>query len=171
MFCGKCGNSIPDGDVFCSICGTSINDSPIQPSVQPAVQHVQTVPIVIATPQTNQVNRKNGMATVGLVFGILASISSLATISSNSSDSFEFASIIMVVYSLAILGVIFSAIGISKSRKSGSKGKAVTGLILSICAFFTPVLTLGMGTYMNKANNSSLSIDNNQSSYVLLLDE
>ena len=171
MFCGKCGNSIPDGDVFCSICGASINDSSNQPSVQQAVQSVQTVPIVIATPQTNQVNRKNGMATAGLVLGILASVSSFATLSSSSSDSSEFSAIIFVVYSLAILGVIFSAIGISKSRSSGSKGKAVTGLILSICAFFTPVLALGMGTYMNNANNASLSIDNNQSSYVALLEE
>lgn len=147
MFCGKCGSTIPDGNVFCSICGAPLNDSAAPIVGQPVTQPIQTVPVVMNVTNTEPVMRKNGMATAGLVFGILAAVFSIATFGSTSNNS-DMVSIIMVVYSFATLGVIFSPIGISKSRKIGGKGKAVAGLILSICAFLTPVLVLGIASYM-----------------------
>ena len=91
------------------------------------------------------------MATAGLVMGILGSVSSLATFSSSSSES-EFSGIIFVVYSFAVLGVIFSAIGIKRSGRCGGKAKAVVGLVLSIVSFVAPVLGLGVATYMKRAS-------------------
>ena len=171
MFCGKCGSNVPDGNVFCSVCGAPINNSATPPSGQPVMQPVQTVPVVMTVAQPEPANRKNGMATAGLVFGIIASVSSLATLSFTSSDSSEIATIIMFVYGFATLGVIFSAIGKAKSRNGNGKGKAITGLILSICSFLTPVLALGIGTYTEKAKNAPLAIGASQYSYIEVMED
>lgn len=160
MFCGKCGSIVPDGNAFCPNCGSPLNEPavnapapniPVQPYM-PSMP-VQPVPIIMSAPERP---RKNGMATAGLVFGILGAVFSLGCLGSYSTgDDSSTGGMILLVYSFAILGVIFSAIGIGKSRSSGSKGKAVTGLILSILSFFLPILFLGMGTYMYKAKSYS----------------
>ena len=154
MFCGKCGSNNPDDNSFCSVCGAPIGASFVKNISNPVYQYQQPMQVVLTAPQPAAGQTKNGMATAGLVMGILGAVSSLATFSYTSSES-ELGGIIMVIYSFAILGVIFSAIGLKKSIIAGGKGKAIAGLILSIMSFFVPVLGLGIATYMKKASEAA----------------
>ena len=152
MFCGKCGTSIPEGNSFCSNCGSPIDIPVAQPSGQTNVNPIQPTPIVMSAPQPEPIKRRNGFATVGLMFGILAALFSLSFTSTLGSDANSGISLIIVItYPMSILGIVFSRIGISKSKNYGGKGIATAGLILSICSFFVPVLFLGIGTYLAKA--------------------
>ena len=157
MYCGKCGSVIPNEDSFCSVCGAPINSSATKSPEQLVTDSEQTEPTVNTVPQSKTIVRKNGVATAGLVFGILAAVASLAILSDISSVSSGYEVKIVGIYTFAILGVIFSPIGLVKSRHSGGKGKASAGLILSICGFLLPVLVLGIGTYMNKAPTNTTS--------------
>lgn len=158
MFCGKCGSFVPDGNMFCSNCGAVVDNSGNQNPGQFAAPTAQAVPIMMTIPQPEPV-KKNGMATVGLVFGILAAFFSIASFGFDGSNDTEVVSVIFLVYSLATLGTIFSALGIKRSRKSGGKTKAKLGLILSILSFIVPCLALGMMTYMDKAENANAFIN------------
>ncbi len=70
----------------------------------------------------------NGLAIAGLVLGILALIVSFIPI------------VNVIVWPLAILGLIFGGVGLAKSKKAGKgKGASITALvtsILSIVLFF-----------------------------------
>jgi len=96
-----------------------------QPMYQPA-QPVYQQPVyqqpVVQTPAYQQPSatsgkRPNGAATAGLVFGIL---------------TFVFCWLPLYLYGVfALLGLIFSIIGIAK-RNAGGKGKAIAGLVLTV---------------------------------------
>lgn len=122
MVCTKCGSIIPDGYTSCAYCGTPVNVSVSQTPVQPVSQPVQSEPFV----------RKNGMATTGLVFGIITVVVSFILLVSGLDNTAKETFSTLMVHP-AILGIIFSSVGIAKSRIFGGKGKAITGLILSIC--------------------------------------
>lgn len=67
--------------------------------------------------------KSNGLATAGLVLGILAIVVSFIPILN------------VIVWPLAILGLIFGGIGLAKSGKVGKgKGPSITALITSILA-------------------------------------
>ena len=158
MFCGKCGSFVPDGNTFCSNCGMVVDNSGYQNPRQFATPPVQAVPIMMTTPQPEPV-RKNGMATAGLVFGIITAVFSIAPFGINGTSDSDMVSVILVIYSFATLGTIFSAIGIKKSREFGGKTKALLGLILSILGFIVPCLALGIMTYTEKVENVNAFIN------------
>ena len=152
MFCGKCGSPIKEGNFFCSNCGASV-DVPATPTnvsvpqyfSQPIDQPVQTVPAYMMTQSAPPHAKTNGFAIAGMVLGILAIC--LCWI--------PYVGLIM-----GFLGLVLSAIGISSvhSFRNG-RGQAITGLILSVLAlFFGAVLTLGIMTYVNKAQKAATSV-------------
>ena len=134
MVCTKCGSIIPDGYTSCAYCGTPVSVSNPQNPVQSVVQPVQSAPFI----------RKNSMATTGLVFGIITVVVSFILIVSGLDNTVKETFSTLMVHP-AILGIIFSSIGIAKSRIFGGKGKAVTGLILSICGFIMCFAAMVMG--------------------------
>lgn len=157
MFCGKCGSTIPDDDVFCSVCGAPVSKvqerqpnseyESEQPVIQvPVIQQnpVQTVPVLMVAPPTP---RSIGFAITGLVFGILSVF--LCWL--------PFIGFIPVAF-----GFIFSIIGIAK-RNGGAKGAAITGLILSVLTLLLAIImTLGVTTYLNKAKAARQSIEDSE---------
>lgn len=125
MVCTKCGSIIPDGYTSCAYCGTPVNVSVPQVSEQPIAQPVQGSPFI----------RKNSMATTGLVFAIITVVIAFILILLGGLEASTKSSLMTLSVHPAILGIIFSSVGIAKSRIFGGKGKAITGLILSICGF------------------------------------
>ena len=159
MYCESCGSFISDGEVFCSNCGspapkTAASATPaatpapqaiVQPIPQPVyqqplyqaptyqqpVQMVQPVyqPVyqqpVIITPIDNR-KRVNGAATAGLILGIVnVCISWLPLFNTLP----------------AILGLVFSIVGLSK-KDAGGKGRAIAGLIMSSVGLLIVVLII-----------------------------
>ncbi|OII61243.1 hypothetical protein BJP40_06880 [Streptomyces sp. CC53] len=92
-----------------------------------SLSHVPTQPVHpdYAAPQPP---KGNGLAIAGLVLGILALVVSFIPI------------VNVVVWPLAILGLVFGGVGLAKSKKAGKgKGASITALvtsILSIVLFF-----------------------------------
>ena len=146
-FCTYCGAAIREGMRFCGNCGTPVSEpvvAPVEPvqesapvevpvPVQEPVAPPPTVEVPVQTfvppaqpvqpvytcgmqPPAEQPKKKNPMALIGMLLGFL--------------------SVPNVLFSpvFAILAVIFSSIGISKSGKCGKKGlgMAITGLVLGI---------------------------------------
>lgn len=85
-------------------------------------QPVYTQPVVLA--QAAPAKRGNGMATAGLVFGIL---------------TFVFCFLPGLCFGFALLGLIFSIIGLAK-RNAPGKGKAIAGLILTVLGFIGGII-------------------------------
>ena len=85
-------------------------------------QPVYTQPVVLA--QAAPAKRGNGMATAGLVFGIL---------------TFVFCFLPGLCFGFALLGLIFSIIGLVK-RNAPGKGKAIAGLILTVLGFIGGII-------------------------------
>ncbi|WP_175412553.1 DUF4190 domain-containing protein [Streptomyces sp. TRM64462] len=86
------------------------------------MSHVPPQPVQpdLAAPQPP---KSNGLATAGLVLGILAIVVSFIPI------------VNVIVWPLAILGLIFGGIGLAKSGKVGKgKGPSITALVTSILA-------------------------------------
>lgn len=136
MVCTKCGSTIPAGSTSCPYCNAAVDTSVIQSYGQPAIQPEQSTPFI----------RKNGMATTGLIFGILSTVFAVLPYSIKGMDDSTSGMLISVYFNLMILGIIFSAIGNSKSRIFGGKGKAITGLILSISSFLLFIVSIAMGS-------------------------
>lgn len=180
MFCESCGASIPDGQSFCSNCGAAapVQAAPAaqpapqpaaqpqpaqpvqqyaQPAPQPAqpvqqyvqpVQQVQPVYVqpVVAVPA--QPRKSSGMAIAGLIMGIFAVILCWFPV---------------VNWVLALLGLIFSIVGIAK-KNGGAKGAAIAGLILTILgvvlsiAMFGAILGTSMNQYLEQAESAASAI-------------
>lgn len=134
MYCGKCGASIPDGDIFCSKCGAPISVSSELSSEQLITQTVLTTPdIVMAQPTT----KTNGVAITGFVFGIVAAVLCWVP---------------FFGMMLGIVGFVLSLIGLKVKKDRGSGGGlAVSGLILSIIGALWLSLMLGIASYTKKA--------------------
>lgn len=130
MFCGKCGSTVPDGNDFCTNCGERLFDPTNMGSNQTVTQPGPSVPVNMVT-QPQEIRRSNGMGIAGLVLGISGIV------------------LFWIPYFgafLAILGLLFSIIGLAK--KNVNKSTAIVGLILSIVASFLGlVMILGMETY------------------------
>lgn len=148
MFCGKCGSPIREGNSFCSVCGVPIDD-PVIPTNgsaqnlgQPVSQPIQTVPIYVSAPQAGSANQKNGYATAGLTLGIISLSCSWAPLASYRMDVSSLMSAASTLMLLSVLGILFSALGISKSRNGVGRGKAITGLILSIISTFVCLMAI-----------------------------
>ena len=77
-----------------------------------------------ASEQAAPAKRGNGMATAGLVFGIL---------------TFVFCFLPGLCFGFALLGLIFSIIGLVK-RNAPGKGKAIAGLILTVLGFIGGII-------------------------------
>lgn len=86
-------------------------------------QPVYTQPVVVAQ-QPAPAKRGNGPATAGLVFGILTLV---------------FCWIPALFYGFALLGLIFSIVGVAK-RNAPGKGKAIAGLILSVLGLIAGII-------------------------------
>lgn len=144
-FCTYCGAGVNEAMRFCPHCGKALvwenpaqpiepvrPAEPVQPTEQPAPTvaepvQVQEPPVQTFVPPVQPVYtyamqptveqpKKNPLALVGMLLGFL--------------------SVPGVLFSpvFAILSIIFSSIGISKSGKCGKKGlgMAITGLVLGI---------------------------------------
>lgn len=108
MFCSKCGEKNPDDSKFCSKCGEALT-APKAPAAAPAA-----VPAPARRAAAG--GKTSGMAIAALVTGIAAFV---------------------VFGPLAVLAIIFGAIGISQANKDPNlkgKGMAVAGLVLGIIA-------------------------------------
>lgn len=143
MFCGKCGSTIPDGNVFCSKCGAPISDSSEQLSEQSVTQPVQVAPVITTQPAT--MGKANVAATIGFIFSVIGLCLSF---------------IPYVGLALGVVGLILSIVGISKKRSCGrGGGLAITGLILSIVALLIgTAMTTSLNSYLKRAETAYNSI-------------
>lgn len=84
----------------------------------------------------------NGMAVAGLVLGILGAVLFFVP---------------FIGWILAILGIIFGALGNSKASKIGGKGKgmAIAGLVLGLIG-----LIVGVGTFVWAVNEAKSDMQN-----------
>lgn len=116
MFCKYCGGQIADGALFCPNCGakqTSSNDS-VQKEQYTESNYQQATDYNENT-SAPQENRKNVMAILGFIFSFF----------------------------IPLLGLIFSIIGLSKSKQTLSgKGFAVAGIIISVVTMVINLITL-----------------------------
>ena len=127
MFCNNCGNQVDDNAVVCPYCGVQLaaNAAPQQPQPaydqqnaqpqyqQPAYQQPQYQQPVYQQPQYGaqapmEDPQERAMSKSALIWGILG----IAFASS---------------FYLSILGIIFSAIGLSKAKKYVAAGYPLTG--------------------------------------------
>lgn len=134
MLCTRCGSIIKDGSPFCSYCNSPVSDSVPQYSGQPIIQSAPSYPVT----------QRNRAATVGLVFGIISMVLSVCHSIKGLDDSTS-GMLIGAYMNLMILGIVFSSIGIKRGLTIGGRGKAITGLILSIFSFFMFIVSVGMG--------------------------
>ncbi|MBA7621933.1 hypothetical protein ES703_29303 [subsurface metagenome] len=107
MFCSKCGEKNPDDGKFCSKCGEAL-----VATKAPKAPAAAPAP----APRAAAGERTSGLAIAALVMGIAAFV---------------------VFGPLAVLAIIFGAIGISQANKDPNlkgKGMAVAGLVLGIIA-------------------------------------
>ena len=147
MYCESCGSFIPDGKAYCSNCGAPAPVSQAQTAPQPSVQQaplpqyqqpvyqqpvypqpiyqppVYQQPVIVNVVPKERV-RINGAATAGLVLGILSMLFCW----------FPFFNSI-----LDLLALVFSIIGIARSKTSG-KGRAIAGLCLATLSTLISIL-------------------------------
>jgi len=177
MFCESCGATIPDGQAFCSNCGAAAPaQAPVQAAPQPAPQPVAQ-PVQYAQPAAQPVQqpvqqyaqpapqvqpvyvqpvvavpaeprKSSGMAIAGLIMGIFTVI---------------FCWVPVLSWILALLGLIFSIVGIAK-KNGGAKGAAIAGLVLTILGvilgivLYAAVLGTSLNSYMEQAEYAASSI-------------
>lgn len=137
MYCESCGTFIPDDQAFCSNCGakapvilragTAAQSVPPVQSVEPiqpaeparqAYQQTNAEPVFdqnILIPVTAK-SVVNYTARAGLIFGIVSMVSFYI----------PYTNIVP-----AILGIIFSLMGMKKTDELGGRGNCIAGLILS----------------------------------------
>ena len=81
----------------------------------------------------SELKKSNGMATSSMIMGILSTVFNVIPL-------LGFISI-----TLAVLGIIFGGVGLSKSGRNGGKGKAISGLVLglvNIVWFFVSIILM-----------------------------
>ena len=149
MYCESCGSFIPDGNAYCSNCGAPVPGSQAgaapTPAVRPAPlpqyqqpvyqQPVYQQPVVVNAVPRERV-RINGAATAGLILGILSMLFCW----------FPFYNSI-----LDLLALVFSIIGIARSKTSG-KGRAIAGLCLASLSTFISIL-IYLGAFAEYMDN------------------
>ena len=138
MYCESCGSFFPDGQAYCTMCGkeapfiakpgttaqTILPDEPVQAvkipiePAQPVNQQNNDNPdfeqsVQLPTPKKYIINYT---ARVGLIAGIISVVA------------------VYIPYTgivPAIIGIIFSLLGMRKVSERGGKGNCIAGLILS----------------------------------------
>lgn len=134
MYCNQCGSVIQDGKSFCPNCGVQVYPTITQQSAYHNSAHPQPLVINFVQPV-----RRNGFAVAGLVLGIIALC------------LFWLPGINVI---LALLGMIFSVVGVVK-RGVGGKGKAITGLVLSLIGLlFSFIIFAALSSSSNSNYNS-----------------
>lgn len=177
MYCESCGSFIRDGQTYCSMCG---KEAPFIPEIGTAAQALQTdepvqavkIPIEQAQlvqsaqsaqpvqpaqpiqqgyqqPSAEQISGHNTVlipvppksvvnytARAGLILGIVAMVSFYI----------PYTNIVP-----AILGIIFSLLGMKKTKELGGKGNCIAGLVLS-CAGMLLWLLLVITTIIRNVN-------------------
>jgi uncharacterized membrane protein YvbJ len=121
MYCAKCGAQNPDDGKFCQKCGATLTQTMAPPSA-PTATSATAQPAVTGT-------RTSGLAVASLVLGIIG----------------------LLINFLAILAIIFGAIGISQTGKDPNlkgRGMAVAGLVLGI---FSIALWIAMIVWASSA--------------------
>ena len=136
MFCTKCGTEVPNEYAYCSNCGAELTKAADTPQVNNYIQSQQRQTVNPAMPlqyQTYDAQHQiqgvkfNGMSIAGFVLSLCAFITDEAGIF------------------CAILGLIFSIIGLTSKNKLKSRGKgfAIAGIAISgvyflviLCALF-----------------------------------
>lgn len=136
MYCGNCGNEVPDGSTFCNHCGARFvqyrQNQPYQQE-QPYRQPAQQTPrhssgTYKASNYADMYAQKqsqtySGCAIAAFVLGLLAILTSFIPIVNNWS------------FFVALLGVLLSIVGIALTgKKRRGLGFAIVGLLLSIAA-------------------------------------
>ena len=152
MYCTSCGSFISETDKFCPNCGAQVikpftdNSSELtailtEANADTAAENtpeytesipeaVNEAPIYNDTPQTRKPKKKvSKFGIAGLIFGILA----LALAATCCGCLFAFAP--------AVLGIIFSAIGIAKSD---NRTIPIIALVLSISAIILATVDIAM---------------------------
>ncbi|MGB3442524.1 MAG: MmpS family transport accessory protein [Actinophytocola sp.] len=104
-------------------------------------------------PQQSAVKPSNGLGTAGFVLGIIGLVLSFIPL------------IGVVAWPLVILGIIFSAIGISKAVKgrATNKGLAIAGLVVSVvglvvCILWTAVWNKAVDDINEEANREAVIV-------------
>ena len=134
MFCSYCGSLHEDTARFCGVCGAKLAVQPLAaPEGQPD-QHVRQAQgwpgySCWQMPQPEKLPGK-GFGVAGLVLSLVALAIGTAWL---------FSAI------LAVLGIVFSAIGLAKAKKAEkSNGLAVGGLICGIVAIVILAVLIGV---------------------------
>lgn len=126
MYCSKCGTEVSDGYAFCSNCGAELakNDNVSEVNNYVAPQQNQAVPPALPLQYQESYNNTqpqpqnakfNGMSIAGFILSLCAFLIDEAGIV------------------CAILGLVFSIIGLASKNQLKSKGKgfAIAGLVIS----------------------------------------
>ena len=148
MYCESCGSFFPDGQAYCSMCGkeapfiakagttaqTVLPDEPAQAvkipiePAQPVYQQTDDSDseqiVLIPTPKKYIVNYA---ARAGLILGIISVVAVYI----------PFTNIVP-----AILSIIFSLVGLNKSKELGGRGNCIAGFILSGVGIVLWILTV-----------------------------
>lgn len=159
MFCRKCGNEIPGNATVCGFCGTPVSqDGNYNGNHQAGQQNIYGEPAAsysgqsqensysyqnpyqngmynpnqgYGTPQ-NMDGGATGMAIASLVLGIVALLLSCC------------ANIWWLTATVAILGIVFGVLSLSKKSGSG-RGMAIAGIVCSGIALIIEIVILIIG--------------------------
>ena len=122
--CTNCGKGIAENTRFCPFCGAPCSEgaSSGQP-YQDDQQSTRRADGVYDQPNTAASSGADGLSIAGLVLGIVAIVFAFIP------------SVYFISWILGVIGIIISAVAISKSKGAGRKnGFAVAGLVTSIVA-------------------------------------
>lgn len=131
-FCINCGSEIQDGARACVNCGTLVDGGVVTPTPATTTVNVNAV---------QQPQQSNGMAVAGFVISLV--------------------SVVFCCGSFNWLGLIFSIVGLVKSKSVGGKGKglAIAGIIISAIVMVLSIILAALGVF------TSLIEEINSSSY------
>lgn len=143
MFCSNCGQKLDDNAVTCPNCGAETGVSPAVGAEKPAEQAGEPRQQQAQQYQPPRESESNGFAIAGLI----------------------------CAFFIPILGLIFSCIGLNRSKKMNGEGKGVSiaGIVISVLAiviiiiylsiFIAAIVTLAdEETWENAINNSLAAI-------------
>lgn len=131
MFCGKCGQEMPEGAKVCSNCGSSLeeNNETVQ-EAQVNENQYTAQPVFEGNVMNNsQKPEGSGMAAASLALGIVGIIFAVF-----------FA---CIGHICSILGIIFGGVAVSKCGKKAGLIVSIIGEILSIVSSVIGVILAG----------------------------